>query len=196
MQGMAAASDLALYLFDGCPYCERVRGTLRELGVDVEERNIHREPTFREELVEQRGRGTVPVLRIEDADGVTWMGESRDIVAYLYERFGDGKRAPVSFEPYAKLVLWGLLLGGGVANEPTRSVLWTLACALAAIRSGWLAHRTGAWIHGAVAGAFAFGAVSIALAALEIADLPWWWAAVGGVVAALVPAMRRKRAPA
>ncbi|MFK7986097.1 MAG: glutaredoxin family protein [Sandaracinaceae bacterium] len=190
---MASSADLALYLFDGCPYCERVRGTLEELGVTVEERNIHSDPAHRATLVAQRGRATVPVLAIAGADGETFMGESKDIVAYLYATFGEGQEPPFSIEPYAKIALWGLLLGGGLAREPTRSMLWTLACALAAARSGWTAYRTGMWIHGAVAGAFAFGALSIALSALEIADLPWWWAAIGVAGAALIPAMRRKR---
>jgi glutathione S-transferase len=45
-------------------------------------------------LVAERGRRTVPVLRIRGEGGGAdrWMPESADIVAYLAERFG-GQRA-------------------------------------------------------------------------------------------------------
>lgn len=81
---------LALYKYDTCGYCRWVMQTLGDLGIadDVELRDVLREPRFREELFEARGRGTVPVLRIEDDQGdVEWMGESRDIIAWLMQRF-------------------------------------------------------------------------------------------------------------
>ena len=54
------------------------------LGLDVELREIFDEPHYREQLVEARGRATVPVLRITSPDGEErWMPESRDIVHYL-----------------------------------------------------------------------------------------------------------------
>lgn len=190
---MAEASDLALYLFDGCPYCERVRGALEELDVQLEERNIHRDLRFRDELMAERGQATVPVLRIQTDAEDTWMPESSDIVAYLFERFGDGRRPPLSVAPYFKLVLWGLLLAGGWMGDPMRSGLWTAACLLAAGRAGWLAYRTGVWIHTMIAMAFLVGAISIPLASAGLADLPWWWAAVAVLVAAMFPAMRRRR---
>lgn len=176
--------DLSLYLFEGCGYCELVRAAARDLDLELEERDIHAAPERRAELVEARGRATVPVLRIARDDRDEWMGESRDIVAYLYERFGDGKRPPLTLGPWVQGLMWGLLLGGGVSAEPTRSALWSAACAVAAARSGWMAWRSGWWVHWAVGGAFGFGAVSIALSALEVVDLPWWYAAFA--VAAVV----------
>ncbi|GAM59406.1 hypothetical protein JCM19231_1975 [Vibrio ishigakensis] len=42
------------------------------------------EPKYREELLEARKRGTVPVLKITNEQGSeTWMPESMDIVEYL-----------------------------------------------------------------------------------------------------------------
>ncbi|MEM6926303.1 MAG: glutathione S-transferase N-terminal domain-containing protein [Myxococcota bacterium] len=80
---------LALYHFDGCPFCLMVRATIEELGIDVELRNIRTDPERLDELVAARGRATVPVLQCTSADGmVRWMPESRDIVRYLRERFG------------------------------------------------------------------------------------------------------------
>jgi len=83
--------QLALYKYDTCGFCRRVRMAIEELGVaeQVELRDVLREPKFSEELWQARGRGTVPVLRIEDDAGeVEWMGESRDIIAWLNQRFG------------------------------------------------------------------------------------------------------------
>jgi glutaredoxin len=81
----APADDkLALYHFDGCPFCLRVRRVIEELGVDVELRNIHEDQAHLAALREARGRTTVPVLRISSPGGEDrWMPESADIVRYL-----------------------------------------------------------------------------------------------------------------
>ena len=55
--------------------------------MEVELRNIHRDPKHLADLVAARGRETVPVLRITSGAGDEWMGESRDIVRYLEGRF-------------------------------------------------------------------------------------------------------------
>ena len=75
---------LALYHFDGCPFCTRVTRAIDGLGIDVELRNIYDDPRYLAELREARGRTTVPVLRITTAEGDDrWMPESADIVRYL-----------------------------------------------------------------------------------------------------------------
>ena len=80
---------LALYHFDGCPYCAMVRAAISELGVDVEMRDINQSSERRNELVSARGRATVPVLRITSPSGEDrWMPESRDIVRYLRATYG------------------------------------------------------------------------------------------------------------
>jgi len=82
------AEDLALYYDEYCRYCMRVLRTLRALDVQLELRNVRRDPQHLRELVAARGRGTVPVLRIHRAEGDEWMPESADIIAYLERRFG------------------------------------------------------------------------------------------------------------
>ncbi len=75
---------LALYHSGSCPFCALVTSTIDRLGLDVELREIFEEPRYREQLLEARGRATVPVLRITSPDGEErWMPESRDIVRYL-----------------------------------------------------------------------------------------------------------------
>ncbi len=75
---------LALYHFQGCPYCQRVRDAIDRLGLEIGRRDIQLDPSYREELFAATGRTTVPCLRIEDASGsVQWMHESSDIISYL-----------------------------------------------------------------------------------------------------------------
>jgi glutaredoxin len=84
-----AEDKLALYIFDGCPYCSRVRRVIDELGIDVELRDIFQDQIYLKELNAARGRRTVPVLRIIDANGEErWMPESADIVRYLQTTYG------------------------------------------------------------------------------------------------------------
>ena len=85
------AVNLALYKYDSCGYCARVIRTIEALDMEdeVEMRDVLMDPDNRQDLFDARGRGTVPVLRIEDEEGnVQWMGESREIVAWLEARFG------------------------------------------------------------------------------------------------------------
>jgi len=84
-----ADDKLVLYYFDGCPFCNMVRATIDQLGIDVELRNILEGAQHRDDLIGARGRATVPVLKISSPDGEDrWMPESRDIVRYLQETYG------------------------------------------------------------------------------------------------------------
>lgn len=78
---------LALYHYNGCPYCGWVRDTISDLGVEVELRDIHREPQHLRDLTQARGRSTVPVLRIVEEGRDEWMPESRDIMHWLREEY-------------------------------------------------------------------------------------------------------------
>ena len=84
----ASADQLALYYFDGCPFCNLVRSRINELGLEIELRNIRENAQHLQDLVDARGRPTVPVLRISSPDGdERWMPESRDIVEYLNQMY-------------------------------------------------------------------------------------------------------------
>ena len=87
-QDSVRPSDLSLYQTQWCPYCVRVRGALESLGVDVELRDISQSREHLQELTQATGSQMVPCLRIETDDSQSqWMHESRDIVAYLMDRF-------------------------------------------------------------------------------------------------------------
>lgn len=76
---------LSLYYYDACPFCRIVLREIERLGLEVERRDIWMDRQHRTDLVEARGRSTVPVLRIEGDDGEApvWMPESADIIEYL-----------------------------------------------------------------------------------------------------------------
>lgn len=78
------ASDLTLFSDRACPFCRRVLFAMNNLGLEIEERDVFKDPSARTELLAARGRGTVPVLRIRNDDGTfEWMPESADIVRFL-----------------------------------------------------------------------------------------------------------------
>lgn len=81
---LPAENRFSLYHYDSCPFCAMVRRAIGELGINVELRNVREDPQHLEDLLQARGRATVPVLRIQSTDGEDrWMPESRDIIAYL-----------------------------------------------------------------------------------------------------------------
>ena len=80
--------NLILYLRNMCMFCWRVQHTIDKLGIEVESRNIWQDAQYERELMEARGQGTVPVLRIIDDEGnSTWLPESSDIVDYLNKNY-------------------------------------------------------------------------------------------------------------
>ncbi|GJL81553.1 MAG: hypothetical protein DHS20C01_11870 [marine bacterium B5-7] len=79
---------LSLYYRDWCGACFVVKRAIKQLGLEVELRNVFANDIWYRQLVTARGRGTVPVLRRDlDDDTTDWMGESRDIVRYLEEYY-------------------------------------------------------------------------------------------------------------
>ena len=86
----AEADQLALYYSPTCPFCQRVMKVIARLGLDVEMRNVIEDSDRRDELIEARGRATVPVLWIKSPEGeVRWMPESLDIIRYLEHMYGE-----------------------------------------------------------------------------------------------------------
>ncbi len=83
-----ATSKLSLYQFAACPFCVKVRRSMKRLSLDIELRDAKKNQQFRSELEQQGGRIKTPCLRIENTDGdITWMYESNDIIKYLEQRF-------------------------------------------------------------------------------------------------------------
>lgn len=80
----AATAKMALYQFEACPFCVKVRRHMRRHALNIELRDAKNNATFEQELISQGGKRKVPCLRIEKGDGsATWLYESDDIIAYL-----------------------------------------------------------------------------------------------------------------
>jgi glutathione S-transferase len=103
--------SLSLFHFDSCSYCRRVRRALDDLGVEVQLVDVNHDPKARADLIEATGRATVPVLRILEPQE-RWLPESADIVRYLYERFGNGRRPPLSVRLNPRVVIVVVLVVG------------------------------------------------------------------------------------
>jgi glutaredoxin len=86
-----SVDKLALYQRAWCPYCERVKTVIRELGLDIRECDTS-EPEHLQALMAGGGQRMVPCLRIEPEPGqYFWLYESADIVAYLRRHVGVDK---------------------------------------------------------------------------------------------------------
>ena len=82
------ASALTLYQYKSCPFCVKVRRSLKRLSLPVETRDANRCDTAKGELLAGGGRLKVPCLRVVDAAGAeSWMYESKVIINYLDGRF-------------------------------------------------------------------------------------------------------------
>ena len=83
----ANTATLALYHFETCPYCIRVRRVMEQLGLEMELRDIHKNRQHHQDLVQGGGNQMVPCLRIHHSDGTDhWMYESDDIIEFLKAR--------------------------------------------------------------------------------------------------------------
>lgn len=193
----AEDSTLTLYGYPSCPYCATVLGAIRDLKAPVELRDTLVDPAYRKAALEGTGRTTVPVLRIDEDGETRWMPESKVIVDYLYERFGDGRKpsavSAIELQRGATMLMWALLVAGLFFPEQ-QPWLWLGACLVGTGRSILNGVRTRAWFHFAIAGVFAFACASILLRELGVADVPWWYAAYGlvGLLAVLWLFFRRK----
>jgi glutaredoxin len=78
--------SLQLYQFAACPFCVKVRRTMRRHSLNIQLVDA-KQTDNKKVLAEQGGEVKVPCLRIEENNTVTWMYESSDIVAYLEKRF-------------------------------------------------------------------------------------------------------------
>ncbi len=72
---------IKLYQYEMCPYCEKVRRKLDEMGIEYEKVEVN--PAHKPKEVTSTG-GTVPVI---DDNGMV-MNESSDIIEYLVEKYG------------------------------------------------------------------------------------------------------------
>jgi glutaredoxin 3 len=78
--------DLELYELEGCPYCQKVKEKLDELGLEYHSHMVPRSHSERDEVEAVSGQTGVPVL-VDNDNGIDGMPESDDIVEYLDETY-------------------------------------------------------------------------------------------------------------
>ena len=75
--------QLALYHFQGCPYCARVRDFLTKEGITVPMKDTHANAAYREELLKIGGKSQVPCLIVdgkaiyESLNIIEWIKKNR-----------------------------------------------------------------------------------------------------------------------
>ncbi len=84
----AQTAELALYQYEACPFCVKVRRAMKRQALSIETRDVKRSDTARDELLAGGGSLKVPCLRINGESGNTqWLYESGDIISYLEQQF-------------------------------------------------------------------------------------------------------------
>jgi len=84
----ALTANMALYQFNACPFCVKVRRQFRKHALNIELRDAKNNAAFKEELTAHGGKHKVPCLRIEKApNDVKWLYESDDIISFLQAEF-------------------------------------------------------------------------------------------------------------
>ena len=80
----ARTEKLALYQFNACPFCVKVRREMRRHALNIELRDARKDDAHKQALVNGGGKYKVPCLRISNDSGdPTWLYESDDIIAFL-----------------------------------------------------------------------------------------------------------------
>lgn len=73
---------LALYHYDGCVFCSKVKNYINKLNFNIDLVNIYKDGN-RDDLIKYGGSPQVPCLRIENSKKIRWLYESDDIIDYL-----------------------------------------------------------------------------------------------------------------
>ncbi|WP_226479400.1 glutaredoxin family protein [Natrinema amylolyticum] len=75
------ATDITMYVLEGCPYCEAVTERLDAEDIEYEREEVPALHSGRDEVKRVSGQRAVPVL-VDDERGVT-MAESENILEYV-----------------------------------------------------------------------------------------------------------------
>ena len=79
-------STIELYDRQDCPYSQKVRDKLEELGIDYDETVVPDRHTDREELYDRTGQRGVPCLFDPEA-GQEFIADSDDIIRHLEQTY-------------------------------------------------------------------------------------------------------------
>ncbi|MFT6907547.1 MAG: glutaredoxin [Oleiphilaceae bacterium] len=86
MPNLQVAENLSLYHYQACPFCAVTRNVLNHIDLNVEQRDILKNPQHRQDLISGGGMPQVPCLRIEENGKIKWLYESSDIISFLKQK--------------------------------------------------------------------------------------------------------------
>ncbi|ACJ28564.1 Glutaredoxin-like protein [Shewanella piezotolerans WP3] len=78
--------NMTIYEYKACPFCVKVRRSLRRQGLNIVTLDAKQEP-HKNTLLTEGGKLQVPCLKIEDEGKATWMYESSEIIGFLDKKF-------------------------------------------------------------------------------------------------------------
>ena len=85
-----ACQNLALYQYQTCPFCIKVRQEISRLSLSIRRVDAQPEGSDRQALLSGGGKTKVPCLKITDDSGNDqWLYDSEKIVVYLRGRFAN-----------------------------------------------------------------------------------------------------------
>lgn len=121
---------IAIYQFDSCPDCKKVREMICVLDLDVLIYPCPRSgPTFRPQAIAKSGKSRFPYM--EDPNTGVSMNQADDIVQYLADTYGDGS-VPLGLQLGAATDITARLAGMGryahvfPSHDRLRNVLYSL----------------------------------------------------------------------
>ncbi|GIU35837.1 glutathione S-transferase N-terminal domain-containing protein [Shewanella schlegeliana] len=81
-----ATSNMTIYEYRACPFCVKVRRSLRRQGLNIITLDAKQEP-HKSTLLNGGGKLQVPCMKIEENGQSTWMYESSEIINFLDKNF-------------------------------------------------------------------------------------------------------------
>ena len=79
---------LALYQFNSCPFCIKVRRQIKRQSLNIQLLDAQYNQQHRAELLNDGGEIKVPCLKMtSDSGDVSWLYESNDVIRYLQDEF-------------------------------------------------------------------------------------------------------------
>jgi len=80
----ALTANMTLYQFKTCPFCIKVRRSIKRQSLNIKLLDAQHDSKHREQLLKGGGQIKVPCLKVVDDEGNTnWLYESNDIIGYL-----------------------------------------------------------------------------------------------------------------
>lgn len=80
-----ATKNMTLYEYKACPFCVKVRRSLRRQGLNIVTVDAKQQP-HKNTLHSEGGKLQVPCLKIVEAGQTTWMYESSEIISFLSKK--------------------------------------------------------------------------------------------------------------